>query len=372
MTTYSADGQIDIFSMFGLEKEEETTTISLKDITNNSEEQSKGSRDEAGTNISAGFKKVIQQTETNEAIAEKNAEEKKKLSSFEDPLISQKTNKSSKSTTISTITRNKDTIGDDFKLKANTTIKYAGQEVPVSRYFSIEQIEKGLERKKKGEVITEPINEKDLIKKLNDDFAELMPQLTSLVFYSKQNIVIPVLQARTKGANIDNKESSSEEGSFSSPMRIPFRLLQDFIIIARSFSDRYGTEIHADIYYDYDQADFFMDFPKQKVHEFWATPTETAAETAFKFIERRYRKVMEIHSHHKMSPTPSTTDNQSERSPIMYAIVGHITNFFPDITVRTFNPHSECHIPLMLDQVFEYPFEKQSMNYPVDGVEVVK
>lgn len=39
-------------------------------------------------------------------------------------------------------------------------------------------------------------------------------------------------------------------------------------------------------------------------------------------------KVMEIHSHHRFSAEPSDLDDQSERAPILYAIVGRIEDVF--------------------------------------------
>lgn len=337
--------QTDIFGL--LEDEKETTTLSVDEIAGNNESQKQPTTEE--TTTQGGFQKVITQ-ESKDKKAEE--EEKKKISTFED--TKKETSSKAKSSA------SKSGVGDEFKIKTDTVVKYAGRGVPVTRYFSVDEIQNGILKKKKDEEIREPISETDLIKKLNQDFAELVPKLTSLVYYEKKNIVIPVLEARKKG--------------FSSPLRIriPFQLLRDFIAIAKKYSDQYGTEVHADIYYDYDQQDFFMDFPKQRVHEVWAERIEEPAETALKFIDRNYRKVMEIHSHHRMAPIPSATDNAAERSPILYAIVGRIDCYFPEITVRTFNPKTQKHIPLKVEQVFEYPFSQTSIDYNLDGVEVTE
>lgn len=352
--------QTDIFGLFGLEEETEVQTVSLDELTEQPEEK-KQELNATETTKRGGFDKVIPETSK-----ENKEEEKKKLSTFEDP----KKDSNPSASTTKTKPKSKPSVGDEFKLKIDTLVKYAGQEVPVTRYFTAEQITNGIERKRKGEVVTEPITDKDLIKKLNQDFAELVPQLTSLVYFEKKNIVVPVLQARKKGANVE--EESNTDSSFSSPLRIPFQLLQDFIAIAKDYSDQYQTEIHADIYYDYKEKNFFMDFPKQIVHEVWAERTEDPVETALRFIDRDYRKVMEIHSHHRMAPIPSSTDDKAERSPILYAIVGRIDNYFPEITVRTFNPKTQKHVPLKVEQVFEYPFKQTSFQYNLSGVEVAE
>lgn len=350
--------QTSIFDLFGIEDDEKDAQT--LDLTGETEE--KTSKEETTeTSKRGGFDKVIPEN-SKDTSKDKKEEEKKKLSTFDD------TKKDSKPS--ATASKANSGVGDEFKLKTDTLVKYAGQEVPVTRYFSEEEITSGVQKKKKGEVVTEPITDKDLIRKLNQDFAELVPQLTSLVYFEKKNIVVPVLQARKKGANVTEEEST--DSSFSSPLRIPFQLLSDFISIAKDYSDQYGTEIHADIYYDTDQKKFFMDFPKQVVHEVWAKRIEEPMETALKFIERNYRKVMEIHSHHQLAPIPSSTDNKAERSPILYAIVGRIDNYFPEITVRTFNPNTQKHIPLEVEQVFEYPFNQSSTQYNLNGVEVTE
>lgn len=354
--------QTDIFGLFGLEEEKEAKTLSLDELTDTPEEK-KEEFATGETSKRGGFDKVIPENSKDES-KDKNEEEKKKLSTFED------TKKDEPNKTPSTTKpKSNSGVGDEFKLKTDTLVKYAGQEVPVTRYFTVEQITNGIQKKRKGEDIIEPISDKDLIRNLNKDFAELVPQLTSLVFYEKKNIVIPVLQARKKGANVTEEESITGS-SFSSPLRIPFQLLSDFISVAKDYSDQHGTEVHADIYYDFEQKDFFMDFPKQVVHALWAERTEEPHETAFKFIEREYRKIAEIHSHHHMAPFPSSTDNEAERSPILYAIVGRINSYFPEITVRTYNPETEKHIPLKVEQVFEYPFKQTSIQYNLTGVEV--
>ena len=79
---------------------------------------------------------------------------------------------------------------------------------------------------------------------------------------------------------------------------------------------------------------------------------------------------MEIHSHHTMQPYPSQQDNESERGPLLYAIVGNIDKFFPDITVRTFDMTNQKHIELDAWKLFENPFLMDAVAHDLSVVEV--
>lgn len=95
----------------------------------------------------------------------------------------------------------------------------------------------------------------------------------------------------------------------------------DFIIIAQAISRKCDCELHADIYFNKERG-YFMDFPRQQVATEIVIP-ETNIE-----MQSIAMKVMEMHSHHRFSAEPSDLDNQSERAPILYAIVGRIEDVF--------------------------------------------
>ncbi|KZE68020.1 hypothetical protein AWM68_17780 [Fictibacillus phosphorivorans] len=261
---------------------------------------------------------------------------------------------------------------DPFKVTVSTIIRYAGEERPVTSYFSIEQLENGLATKKKDsdEVEYKPISENDLRKKLEEDYPELVANFTSLVYIEKKDIVVPVLQAKKKGNNDCTEESPIILGdSFYTPSpkkKIPFQLLAEFLVIAKDFAKTFGTEVHADFYLDLDTDEFFMDIPKQRVNPVLVEITETPLESALKFIEKRYVKVMEIHSHHYMSATPSSIDDANERSQILYAIVGRLDRLFPEITLRTFDLATQRHIPLNPSLVFEEQDYQNDVRYIYD------
>lgn len=259
---------------------------------------------------------------------------------------------------------------DTFKLTANTVIRYANSEIPITQYFSFEEIESGIAKKKKGdeEVTYKPITEEDLRKKLEVDFPILVPKYTTMVYVEKQDVVIPIMQAKKNGYTDCSQETSLNE--VSSFRKIPYNLLSDFIRIALNYSNLFGTEVYANIYYDFDTNDFFMDFPKQRVNRVLVTITEEPHETVMRFIDRRYMKVMEIHSHHVFSATPSQIDDENQQSPILYAIVGKINNLFPEVIVRTFNLDNQSFIDIDPAKVFRRPDYRLIGNYDTSLIEV--
>jgi hypothetical protein len=49
---------------------------------------------------------------------------------------------------------------------------------------------------------------------------------------------------------------------------------------------------------------------------------------------------MDIHSHNNMNAFFSETDNRDERATRVYAVVGNVSSFFPEIKVRIANSRS--------------------------------
>ncbi|MEI2356283.1 hypothetical protein [Mesobacillus zeae] len=255
---------------------------------------------------------------------------------------------------------------DPFKVLIDTIVRYAGMDLPVTNYFSIEEIENGLpvKSKKEEEPGFKPISDNDLRKKLEDDYPELVANFTQLVYIEKKNIIVPILSAKKKGLANCIEASAKAEVSFTSKKKIPFYLLADFIVIAKEFSEKFGSEVHADIYFDLDTQIFFMDFPTQTVNTFLCKIDEDIAWiNAEKFCDKRYTKVMEIHSHHIMPAIPSSTDDLNERAPILYAIVGRLDKFFPDIIVRTFDKEAQKHRHINPLKVFDNPVFETFATY---------
>jgi len=139
---------------------------------------------------------------------------------------------------------------------------------------------------------------------------------------------------------------------FNLPKKIPFGLLQSFISNARFYAHEFHVEFHAEIYWNRENAEYEMFIPKQLASKVNVEPVEELinAENALKFC-----KVLEIHSHHFWDASPSSLDDQNERGPILYAIVGKIDQYFPEVTLRTCL--DGVHISVPFQEVFESPFQ---------------
>jgi hypothetical protein len=129
--------------------------------------------------------------------------------------------------------------------------------------------------------------------------------------------------------------------------------------------------VHADIYMDKD-GKILLDFPRQDVHKFWAEVCEDEIEAAMKHRRLMANKVAEIHSHNTMAPYPSPQDDKSEVAPgILYAIVGNLNSFMPDITTRYFDEEREEHVRIDPYDVFESPFEYTPVHYNLSVINIV-
>lgn len=265
---------------------------------------------------------------------------------------------------------------DKFKINMDTRIIYRPDEIMIGELFTPEEIEKGIAKEKDGKVEYEKIDDIHIKAKLEERYAELIPDFTHLVWLKEKNVIGVVLQGQKKGVDegiCTEMESHTEAPSLLTPtLPIPFTVLEDFVLIANYFHSTFGVEVHGDIYFDYDEANFFLDIPGQSVTRYHAEKTEPAHETFMRLWEKNAKKVMEIHSHHVFPPIPSRTDDRSERSPgVLYAIVGTLDRY-PTFTCRTF--YQNRHIPLAPQKIFEsiegFNFQKSIDRYDLSVVEV--
>jgi hypothetical protein len=91
-------------------------------------------------------------------------------------------------------------VEEKLELTTETIIRYGGENLPVTDYFSTMEILEGIrivEGDKAGEF--RPISAEDLRKRMEEEFAELIEGYTHMIFNKEKNLVIPVLQARKKG-----------------------------------------------------------------------------------------------------------------------------------------------------------------------------
>lgn len=256
---------------------------------------------------------------------------------------------------------------DKFEVNQSTMITYLGKEISILEYFTPEEIVAGVKKKKKGEEITEPISSEEVRKRLEKDFPVLVKSYTNIVYIKKKNLLTPVQTAKTKGlhpADLSCFKTIKEKG------KIPFMILHDFMSVAKKISERYRSEVHADVYYDYEKEVYLLDFPKQTCSIYRVQVKEAPND----FIERMgvsLEKVMEIHSHHVMCPEPSPLDDLNEKKPILFAIVGCINDFFPSLTLRTFDLESGLYLSLDLSDVFEPMLVRPSKDYDLNRIEAI-
>lgn len=246
---------------------------------------------------------------------------------------------------------------EKFDVNENTVIRHYGESIEITSYFTTEELAEGLLVKKKdGEDERKPLDGELLRKRMEKDFPEMVKEHTEVVFLKSKNLVIITQKAKKKGLDCMEESLSYDSGSsFSFPFpKIPFAILRDFIAVARFYGE-VELEVHADVYYQNGQ--YFLDFPQQLVHRYWVEVIESSSEIVNRVEDAV--KVLEIHSHHKMRPIPSSQDNQSERVPgRYYAIVGLTQKFLPDITARKFISEEYGHVNLSPELIFEDPFHK--------------
>lgn len=252
-----------------------------------------------------------------------------------------------------------------FKPNEETIIRYYGESLEITAYFTPEELAEGLlVHKKDSDPERKPLEPEMLRKRMEKDFPELVKDHTEIIFLKDKNIIVPTMKAKKKG-NCGNVLSSDSTSPFLP--KIPFAILQDFIALAKLYGE-YDLEVHADIYYRTEKKEYFLDIPEQMVHTLWTEVTEDSTS----IVERVQDaiKVVEIHSHHSMAPIPSKLDDSSERVPGMhYAIVGHTNSFFPEVYLRLFVSNAVGHISKDVSCLFECPFQ-QLPSFDINSIEV--
>ncbi len=111
--------------------------------------------------------------------------------------------------------------------------------------------------------------------------------------------------------------------------KIPYKHLEELISFFKSFvNDKSELEALAYIFWSVESKEYFVYVPNQNV-------SKTRIESKLPTIdEEKFTLVMEIHSHNTMPAFFSSIDNKDEKATRLYAVVGELDNFFPDIKVR--------------------------------------
>lgn len=112
---------------------------------------------------------------------------------------------------------------------------------------------------------------------------------------------------------------------------IPQALLQQIISFFRCYMEEdQEFEALAHILWDRELEEFTVYIPPQQVSKVRVE----ARLPLDRFSEERYLHYADIHSHNSMEAKFSMTDNQDEQATRIYAVVGRLDKFFPDLTVR--------------------------------------
>lgn len=291
------------------------------------------------------------QLDTAAQIREKMNEAKSDnfITEFNDPEVTKQEQKLEEEKEDATTTKPvvKKEEKEKFAPNEFTIIRYYGQDIPVTKFLTVEELAEGILGTKNGEQVRKPITAEELRKRMEKVYPELVSSHTELLFIEKKGVsyIVPTIKAKKKGAELVTNDTVS-----AFPL-IPYRILGQFIELAKLFAEQH-YEVHADIYYNYESKEFLLDVPGQAVHEYWCKVTESERDIYARIgkslsdgteldeddlilLTGTCRKVVEIHSHHTMQPIPSAVDNVSETVPTMnYVIVGNIQNDYPSITAR--------------------------------------
>lgn len=185
-----------------------------------------------------------------------------------------------------------------FEVNFDTFIRHLGDNIAITEYFTTEELEDGIatNKKDKEEVEYKKITGEDVRKRMEKDYPDLVAAYTEMAYIKKNNMVIPVPKAKKKGLTDNNcTKELSNESSFG-VQKIPFTLLRDFISLSKEYSDKYGVELHGDIYLNLSTREFFLDIPGQMASPYLVEPVEDALSFAMRMMDIPFKKVMEIHS----------------------------------------------------------------------------
>ncbi|MGG6447702.1 hypothetical protein [Pseudobacillus badius] len=253
-----------------------------------------------------------------------------------------------------------------------TIVRFSSMNHLITDYFTEDEIKEGIlapgeaaDDETKNMNKTVKITKEHLRAKMERDYPELVKDLTHMAFVKEKNMIVVMNAAGKKGASLSSEEHVHSKGpvfwkdgllfysNTQKHLRVPESLLHRFIAIARGFALEHKVEVHGDIYYNPAKKEFFLHIPPQTAGSIFVEPDLEAMDINEMLMISEMQKVMEIHSHHIMKPTPSNTDDASERSNIYYAIIGNIDRFFPEIFVRSYNTEQNVHIELHPFLVFE-------------------
>lgn len=148
--------------------------------------------------------------------------------------------------------------------------------------------------------------------------------------------------------NIDRSllKDGAEDFYFALP-KIPFKYLAQIISFFREYADMGNPlEAMACIYWHVYKKEYFIDVP---FHNVGCRGIDYVP-----LMHEHAHLVMQLHSHHYMNPIFSKTDDADHLETGLYAVIGNINLFYPDINIRA--SCSGNFIYISADYVFESPY----------------
>ena len=123
--------------------------------------------------------------------------------------------------------------------------------------------------------------------------------------------------------------SDVEAGFIPALPLIPYKQLLEVISFFKMMAADSRSEALANIYWDKQDCVYIIDIPPQIV-----TPVSVKGQTNPEYDNDRYIHYMDIHSHNTMKAFFSSTDDKDEKATRVYAVIGNVLDYFPEIKVR--------------------------------------
>lgn len=137
---------------------------------------------------------------------------------------------------------------------------------------------------------------------------------------------------------------------------IPMDMMMRIVAFFRYYMQN-GVEKEAllNVYYDTHSKEFFIDAPEQTVAK-----ASVDSKISEEYANERYIHYMDIHSHNSMKAFFSAVDDNDEKATRLYAVIGNLHEYFPDIKIRISNGGKFCEIdPAEVFELVARPFPNE-------------
>jgi len=143
-----------------------------------------------------------------------------------------------------------------------------------------------------------------------------------------------------------NMLSVVEPGFTPSLPPIPFKHLLEIITLFRKVESEGSREALVNVYWDKHDKNYIIDVPEQT-----ASPVSVESGPNPEYDNERYLHYADVHSHCNMPAFFSETDNRDEKATRVYAVIGSVHSYLPELKVRISN--GGTHLEIEPNVVFE-------------------